>query len=240
MNNDVSKILSNVTIPTAKPLPIILLLDVSGSMTENGKIVQLNNAVREMIESFSDNETLLAKISVAIITFGGSSAKIHQELIDSDKVVWSDMIAEGMTPMGDAIRIAKEMIEDRSKLNNTYRPTIILVSDGMPNDNGWEKEIEKFTTEGRSAKCVRMAMGIGVPSGTNEYEVLRQFVGDPEMVFTADAASDIKKFFRYVSSTTSQLTHSNNVEETRKTFPKPCEIQSIISDDDAFSIGNMI
>ena len=39
MNNDVAKILSNVTIPTAKPLPIILLLDVSGTMSENGKIV---------------------------------------------------------------------------------------------------------------------------------------------------------------------------------------------------------
>lgn len=240
MNNDVSKILSNVTLPTAKPLPIILLLDTSSSMTENGKIVQLNNAVREMIDSFRDSETLLAKISVCIITFGGSFAQIHQNLTDADEIVWSDMTAEGMTPMGDAVRLAKEIVEDRSKLNNTYRPTIILVSDGMPNDDGWDQQIERFATEGRSSKCVRMAMGIGAPSGTDAYEVLKKFAGDPEMVFTADAASDIKKFFRYISSTTSQLTHSNNIEEARKSFPKPCEIASVISDDDNFEIGNMI
>lgn len=240
MNNDVAKILSNVTIPTAKPLPIILLLDVSGTMSENGKIVQLNNAVREMIESFSDNESVLAKIQVAVITFGGTSAKLHLGLTDADKIKWTDMTAEGLTPMGDALRIAKEMIEDRNVISNTYRPTVILISDGMPNDTGWENQMKNFTQDGRSSKCVRMAMGVGVPAGTNEYEVLKSFVGDPEMIFSSDAAADIKKFFQYVTFTTNQLSRSNNIEETRQSMPKPSEMKSILGDDDPFGLGSMI
>lgn len=43
--------INKVVVPTAKPLPVILLLDVSGSV-RGKKIAALNKAVEEMIASF--------------------------------------------------------------------------------------------------------------------------------------------------------------------------------------------
>ena len=51
-------------------LPVILLLDTSKSMANNGKIQALNEATAEMLSAFaqtSDNDSV---IKVSIITFG--------------------------------------------------------------------------------------------------------------------------------------------------------------------------
>jgi uncharacterized protein YegL len=58
---------SKFTAPKAKPLPVILLLDVSGSMSGD-KIRNLNDAVRDMLDTFSDTENGETEIHVAIIT----------------------------------------------------------------------------------------------------------------------------------------------------------------------------
>jgi uncharacterized protein YegL len=57
--------------------------------------------------------------------------------------------------------MAKAMIEDKDVVpSRAYRPTVVLVSDGGPND-AWEKPLNAFISDGRSAKCDRMAMAIG-------------------------------------------------------------------------------
>ena len=48
--------LSNFTLSTARPLPVILLVDVSGSMSINGKIDILNRCVADMISDFSKED----------------------------------------------------------------------------------------------------------------------------------------------------------------------------------------
>ena len=56
--------------PQARMLPVILLLDVSGSMSYDSKMDELNNSVREMIESFKKEQIVQADICVSIVTFG--------------------------------------------------------------------------------------------------------------------------------------------------------------------------
>ena len=198
---------------TARPLPVILLLDTSGSMFENNKIGAMNSAGRDMLTSFKSYSNTIASISTAIITFGGSSAHIHLPMTaieELDLTAFQDMEASGMTPMGEAISIAKAMIEDKEQIpSRAYRPTVVLVSDGMPNDR-WEEPLEKFKSDGRSAKCYRMAMGIGVDRGSDAYDVLKRFTSDEEQVFDASDATEIGKFFRYVTmSTTSRIKTAN-------------------------------
>lgn len=198
---------------TARPLPVILLLDTSGSMFENNKIGAMNSAVRDMLTSFKSYSNTIASISTAIITFGGSSARIHLPMTaieDLDLMAFQDMEASGMTPMGEAISIAKAMIEDKEQVpSRAYRPTVVLVSDGMPNDR-WEAPLEEFKSNGRSAKCYRMAMGIGVDRGSDAYDILKRFTSDEEQVFDASDAAEIGKFFRYVTmSTTSRIKTAN-------------------------------
>ena len=102
------------------------------------------------------------------------------------------------------MRENKEIITSR-----TYRPTVVLVSDGMPNDS-WEDAIDLFKNDGRSAKCYRMAMGIGVEEGTTEHKVLENFISNEERVYSAEDASNIRKFFKYVTMSVTSRTRSQN------------------------------
>ena len=54
----------------AKPLPVILLLDTSGSMSINDNIGTMNRAIKEMLQDFKSAVNSEANISVVIITFG--------------------------------------------------------------------------------------------------------------------------------------------------------------------------
>ena len=145
--------------PKAKMLPVILLLDVSGSMSYDGKIDELNGSVREMLQSFTEEQVIQSEINVSIITFG-SEVKLHTDLTPAKDVNFVDLAADGCTCMGKAFNMAFEMIEDKTSIpKNAYRPVVVLVSDGEPYDPTdanrieFKKQLERFTKEGRSSKC---------------------------------------------------------------------------------------
>lgn len=69
-----------------KSIPVLLLLDVSGSMGGD-KIEQLYNAVRMMLNSFKIAETMETFIKLAIITFGSvEGVSLHTELTEVSKI----------------------------------------------------------------------------------------------------------------------------------------------------------
>jgi uncharacterized protein YegL len=184
----------------ARALPIILLLDVSGSMSEQNKINALNRAVKEMIKQFSKEQGIFAKLQVAIITFG-EEAKLHTDLVDAKKIQWQDMIAKGSTPLGGALEIAKIMIEDKTKITGrSYIPSVILVSDGAPYGEPrgfWQEKMNEFMNEGRSKKCNRFAMAIGSDA---DVRMLESFVKDTKKkLFKATDSSQIIDFFRMLT-----------------------------------------
>lgn len=212
---------------SARMLPVILLLDGSGSMELNNRIGVMNRAVREMLESFKRSSNTIASISVAIITFSGTSARIHLPMTAVDELdldALQDMTAHGSTPMGEAISLAKGMIEDKEQISSrAYRPTVVLVSDGKPMDQ-WRQPLQAFKEEGRSAKCYRMAMGIQVDPASEAYEVLRCFASDEEQVFDGSDAGEIGKFFQYVTmSTTARIRTAdpNAVPTMEEVFAQP-------------------
>lgn len=192
------------TAPKAKPLPVILLLDVSGSMGGE-KIRNLNDAVRDMLETFSDTENSETEIHVAIITFG-EQVKLHQPLASASAIHWSDLSSGGMTPLGTALQMAKGMIEDKDVIpSRAYRPTVVLVSDGAPND-AWEKPLNDFINDGRSSKCDRLAMAIGADA---DESVLGKFiVGTSNHLFYAENAKQLRDFFKFVTMSVTIRTKS--------------------------------
>jgi uncharacterized protein YegL len=198
-------------------LPVILLLDKSGSMSQNGKIEALNSAVNEMIESFASEESTNIVIKVAIFVFGDVVDCI-QPLIEAGKSLKVHLDGNGATPMGASLEMAKELIEDKTQITSrSYRPCVVLVSDGMPNDN-WQDPLERFKSEGRTQKTMRMALGIEAPDGSPARKVLDQFVSDPEFVFSAKNAKDIRNFFQFV--TMSVTTRVRSVDPNVAPDPK--------------------
>ncbi len=202
--------LHEFTISAARPLPVILLADISGSMSVEGKIDALNHAVRDMLSTFATSDDLRAEIHVAIITFGGE-ARIHTPLQPASAVQWSDMVSDGGTPMGQAMVLAADLVDDKDKIpGRAYRPTVILISDGHPTDS-WQTGLDRMTKRGRAQKADRMALAIG---GDADTEMLRRFVDDEKrQVFVAADARRIKDFFQFVTMSVTARSRSANPNE---------------------------
>jgi uncharacterized protein YegL len=200
--------LKEFTASSARPLPVLLLADVSGSMSTNGKIDTMNDAVEEMLESFGAEDNTRAEIHVSVITFGKEGAKVHHPLAPASEVRWSRMTAAGGTPMGAALDAATSMIEDRAQIpSRAYRPTIILVSDGQPTDE-WQTPLKRLLDAERASKAARFAMGIGDDADT---AMLAAFLATAEVrVYRAHEARQIKQFFRWVTMSVTQRSRSAN------------------------------
>tara|TARA_Y100000588_G_C13885539_1_gene766409 strand:+ start:77 stop:778 length:702 start_codon:yes stop_codon:yes gene_type:complete len=194
------------TTPTAKPLPVVLLLDVSSSMFGD-KIENLNKAVEDMLDTFAQEEKMETEILLSVITFG-NQVELQVPYTKASQVQWQGLQANGMTPMGTALKMAKAMIEDKETTpSRAYRPTIVLVSDGQPNDS-WERPLEDFISEGRSSKCDRMAMAIGRDA---DETVLKRFIeGTPHDLFYSDNAGQLHEFFQRVTMSVTMRTQSKN------------------------------
>lgn len=216
---------SKFTAPKAKVLPVILLLDESASMGGE-KIQNLNDAVRDMLNTFGDTENGEVEIHVAIITFG-SQVRLHQPLASASSIEWRDLSADGMTPLGTALQMAKAMIEDKDVVpSRAYRPTVVLVSDGEPND-AWEQPLHAFINDGRSAKCDRIAMAIG--AGADESVLGRFIEGTPNRLFYAENAKQLRDFFKFVTMSVTIRTRSqtpNNVPEASAIDIHPATIEA--------------
>lgn len=215
-----------------KPVLVCLLLDVSYSM-QGQKIDLLNQAVGQMLEAFADEQKREVEILVSVITFG-EQVNLHLPFRPANEAVehWQPLSANGMTPMGVALKMAKAMIEDKQTTpSRAYRPTVVLVSDGQPNDE-WQQPLTDFIEQGRSAKCDRMAMAIGNDADEG---VLRKFLrGSTHRLFQAEQAADILTFFNKVTMSVTQMAHSHHSEKS-PTVGKDSGIMKIDdSEDDAF------
>ncbi len=199
--------LKDFTQSRPRPFPLILLADVSGSMGQDGKIEALNQAVREMISALAAEENARAEIEVCVITFGGA-ARLHTPLQAARSVAWADMQAGGGTPMGAAMLLAADLINDEQKVpSRAYRPTVLLVSDGIPTDD-WQAGLRRLTKEGRAQKADRMAFAIG---GDADEKMLQEFLADPaKKVFRAEDARRIPDFFRFVTMSVASRSRSAN------------------------------
>ena len=209
--------LRNFTMASARPLPVILLVDVSGSMDANGKITAVNRAVSEMLESFQEGDNNRVEIQVAVITFGGNSAVLYQDLRPASEIRWNDMKASGKTPMGAAFKLVTELIEDRQKIpSRAYTPSIILISDGISTDE-WEIPLKALLASERASKAARFAMSIG--DDANQ-ETLKIFLsGSGNKLQFAHEAAEIQKFFRWVTMSVTTRSQSNNPNKVESTEP---------------------
>ena len=204
---DLNKFVSN----DGRALPVFLLLDCSGSMSGE-KIETLNNAVVDMINDFKSEHLSEVNIQMCIVTFG-DKATLHTDLCSVNRIEYQPLSAGGMTPLGSALTILQNIIDDKEKVSSKgYRPSVILVSDGRPND-AWEKPLETFLTSKRTSKCERWALGIGQDA---DYQMLQRFLGEDsdKKVFDASVAKEISKFFKFVTMSTIARSKSVNPNET--------------------------
>jgi uncharacterized protein YegL len=193
--------LNNFLIQKPRPLPVILAVDKSGSMGSNGKIDALNLAIKDFISSIRDEDSNKTEIHIAFFSFGGESATCDLPLTPISQVKTQVYKAEGRTPMGGAFLMMKDLIENKVLLpSRSYKPTIVLLTDGIPTDDFLSPMNDLINGE-RSSKAFRIAMAIGDDA---DHKMLSKFVSSPEYLVLGESARDIRKFFRFVTMSVTQ------------------------------------
>lgn len=192
-----------------KIMPVVLLLDVSYSMNDERKIDYLNEAVEEMISGLAaDSSKKEIGFYVAIIIFG-LEIRTHLRYTDVKDLAVRGIdkfTADGSTPLGKALQLATDMIEDKDETKrNWYRPAVVLVSDGEPNDD-YEGVMHNFINSGRTHKAQRISMAIGTEADT---DMLSRFASDGAVV-RAEDASQISDAFNFITMSISNRAASQN------------------------------
>ncbi|WP_276864360.1 VWA domain-containing protein [Mediterranea massiliensis] len=116
----------------------VLVLDVSGSM-RGKRIEELNNGLQDFYNEITADATTSQRLEIAIVTFG-STAKTLQSPKLVENFTMPKLTAEGSTVLVSGVNRAIDLVTDRKNwyksTNQTYyRPWIILMTDGEPDDD---------------------------------------------------------------------------------------------------------
>lgn len=117
--------------------PVVLVLDTSESM-EGEPIQHLNRGLADFKYQIEKDPIALLRVEVALVTFGGEP-RVLAPFSAVDRLSTPHLKAEGRSPMGEAVLLALELIEERQRVYRaqgiySFRPWIFLMTDGAPTD----------------------------------------------------------------------------------------------------------
>ena len=148
-------------------IPIVLVLDVSGSMS-GGPIDALNKALISFKDEIIKDTILSNRLELAIVAFNDQAEVVRDFDLVQPKTNMPVLEAEGITNMFDGINKAIEIIEDRKQYykkseQRYYQPIIVLISDGTPTNT--EQQIDDLDQKIQSMSDDRkfrfMPFGVG-------------------------------------------------------------------------------
>ena len=193
--------------PARKLLPIIYVLDSSGSM-EGNKIACVNRAMKETMEVMKSvsNENPTAELKVGAIEFSTGAEEITKDgLVYLEDFYWTDLTAGGLTDYGSALKMLHEDMsrEGWIKSDIGYKPPVmIFMSDGRPTDD-YKAALENLKV---SNKWFQIASKIGIAIGGDaDRSVLAEITGNPEAVIKVDDLTTLKKLIRTASVTAAMI-----------------------------------
>ncbi|MEU8143186.1 VWA domain-containing protein [Nonomuraea sp. NPDC048901] len=205
--------LKDFVVATPRQLPVLILADVSGSMIHESKIETLNRSISEMLRSFKELVETDYEITVGVVTFGGFEARLHHPLAPVAGYEWRDMPAEGRTPLGHALTLAHDVLEDRAQVpSRSGKPVVVLASDGIPTDE-WEEPLQRLLLSPRAGRATRFSVAIGNDIDEQAMHVLERFAKDgAEGVIRAENAHRIVEFFSWLTMSISQQAVSGQAD----------------------------
>jgi uncharacterized protein YegL len=181
----------------------VLVLDVSGSMS--GKPVQeLNEGLADFYGEIAGDESTSQKLEVSVIIFNHVvKTVVEPSLVEN--FTMPKLSVEGSTAMVNAVNAAIDKVEARKAWykqtsQNYYRPWIILITDGEPDD---DQDVEALSNRVKNdmANKKYVFLPIGV-EGAN-MGILDKIAGtanDRKMGPLKLKGTNFKSFFQWLSA----------------------------------------
>ena len=204
----------------APRLPAILLLDTSGSM-QGDPINSLNEGVRQFVRETKEKNN--GTVELEIISFN-DVVQVELPFQSLDLIDESNLpvlTAAGMTHMGEALALARHEMRARREFYKSqgfgaYRPWIVLMTDGEPND-AWEEAAKKMLETSEKHKYQFFGVGIG---GQVNWDILKRIV--PEHPGPAPLKPGcFKDFFKWLSDSLKNISSSTPYEQNNNQIANP-------------------
>lgn len=197
----------------------VLVLDVSGSMA--GKpINELNKAIHGFYESIQNNPTTSNRLEIAVVEFSSTvNTLVDPSLVQSFSM--PTLVTKDTTALVDGVREGLSIVRSRKDWYKQtgqpyYRPWIILITDGEP-DNGQDIiGLSSEINEGMEKKEF-FFFAVGV-QGAN-MNMLKQISNLNMMPPSELEGLEFEKFFAWLSASMGSVTNSKDGDKIN--LPSP-------------------
>ena len=144
----IEKIVERIQENPEPRVPVILLLDVSGSMGGE-PIAQLNRGIRDFSTTLKSDPLAAQQVELALMLFGPIRQHNFVPMKDFSPPT---LEASGDTPTAKAILKAGELLRTRCELYKQarvdhFKPFVFLITDGRPNDGEPIEEAARMVRE---------------------------------------------------------------------------------------------
>lgn len=190
----------------------VLVLDVSGSMG-GSPIQELNKGLQDFYDEISNDPATSQRLEVALVTFSHVVSTIQSPAL-VENFTMPKLRASGSTATVNAVRNAIDIVSARKAWYKTtnqtyYRPWIILMTDGEPDDDqdvdGLAKQIKQDT---ESKKYMFLPIGVGKDANMS---VLSKMQGNiPPMKLQGTKFSS---FFKWLSASMGTVVNSTEGQQ---------------------------
>lgn len=193
-------------------LACCLLVDVSSSMGNNGKIDQLNSALAQFKDQVCTDNLSKKRVEVCVISFG-TTVKIESSFVNVQDFVAPKLTAYGMTAMGEGIRYALEVVHKRCHEYHQlgiecYKPFVMMITDGIPTDDvsGVKALIDARENEGSFGHLRFHAFGVEGADTDLLYSLTNRVM--------AVKNNNFASAFNWASKTMKTISHSHLSDKT--------------------------
>lgn len=198
-------LLDDVVSVPRRTMTLFFVIDKSGSMLGN-KIGAVNDAIVNVLPMLDDISATNpdAEIKVAALEFSSGCNWLYDEPKLASEFRWQDVKADGLTSFGEACKELNAKLSRNGFMqaaSGSFAPAIILLSDGGPTDE-YVSGLEKLKANNWFKSAIKVAIAIGDDADNN---VLAEFTGTPEAVFTVHNIDALKQIIRVVAVTSSQI-----------------------------------
>ena len=183
----------------SRPLHFFLILDVSGSMANDGKIQSLNNSIREAIPNMKEvaAKNYEAELLLRVITFSNGAQWHISQPVRVEDFKWEDLSADGATDMGKAFLMLADQLKMPPMPERALQPVLVLISDGQPTDD-YGSGLKALMDQPWGRKAVRLAIAMGQDANL---DVLQKFIGHPEIKpLRANNADTLAKYIKWITT----------------------------------------